>query len=318
MEPIMADMDYGSPVSAASPVHDAVRSIENRFMSSSITKTSFESKKNGMKSFIISNDDSLGTFARIDEDQNNSNWTEDADTDTDRTNENLQEDVKGTNEILQEDTDTVNTFNIIEDPSRSTIVLETFGSTDSDCSPVEAQNKMSKADVPVKKIRPSSVGHRTLNRSNSLQIFDKSTPFQFKARPMPPFADIHNRNILSQSGTAKPTKSQEFRFQSDDRVIKRREYDALTALKISQLEGEKTRDGLEKTQALNRKIKELRSKTIEEGGMAFKAAPFPHKNSSAGTNLHLPVHPSATKRTKSSILHTITPQKMKTEKAAKK
>lgn len=149
--------------------------------------------------------------------------------------------------------------------------------------------------IPRKLQQPKSITAQKIKNWSCPMVSSATSPSSqsiFKARPMPRFADIHNKmsalneaskeltqNHQHQQNNRKstqfvPTKTQSFKFESDIRIIKRREFDRLVALKMSQIEGQKTLDNLQKTADINKLIKELREKSIDEGGLNFRASPI--------------------------------------------
>ena len=125
-----------------------------------------------------------------------------------------------------------------------------------------------------KKIRP--VGrHIPPHHKQKSSLNSRSTsPWHFRARPMPPFAEIHKRESLCHHYEFKSTKAEVFKFESDVRVLKRREYDRVAALKISQSEGRRAMEELRQSVAVTAKINEMRKRAVEDGGMSFKATPI--------------------------------------------
>lgn len=243
METIVA-----TPIPPSSPVNDAIRSIESRFLISS--KGNLDLKKTSTKSSGASNrNDVPDEFIRIDLD----NLSEA--TDTEKSNEVGK---KAFNSMSSEDSPPENCLSYDINRREVSGTIETSS----------------------KKSRPHSAGrYIPPNRSQrppltSLSTSVTASPWQFKALPMPIFAEIHKKKSLCHRNEFKPTKTQSFKFESDVRVLKRQEYDRVVALRMSQLEGQRTLEGIQKAVDISAKIKAMRRRTVEDGGMSFKAAPI--------------------------------------------
>lgn len=237
-----------SPTPSLSPVNDAIRSIEKRFLTS--LKNNLDNKKMIVRlENAPSEDNILDEFIKIDL-------------------ENLAE---------------------VVDMDKSTDIEESvFNSTLSDYSPAATclsceivgaitEGDSSRTTEPsLKKTRPLSIGRYVPPPRKQKSVLNPSSanPWHFRARPMPPFAEIHKRESLCHQNEFKPTKAHVFKFESDVRVLKRREYDRVAALKISQLEGRKAMEELRQSVAVTAKINEMRNRAVEDGGMSFKATPI--------------------------------------------
>ena len=94
----------------------------------------------------------------------------------------------------------------------------------------------------------------------------------FHARPVP--KTLYEKDFEPVFEERAPLVPVDVSFESDQRAAKRKEFDDAMAAKVAQLEEQKELAARRKLEDENRRIKELRSKPVEEGGMMFKAQPI--------------------------------------------
>ena len=98
----------------------------------------------------------------------------------------------------------------------------------------------------------------------------------FHARPVP--KTLYEKDFEPVFEERAPLVTVDVAFESDQRAAKRKEFDDAMATKVAQLEEQKELAARRKLDEENRRIRELRSKPVEEGGMAFKAQPVVTKD----------------------------------------
>ena len=236
------------PSQSLSPVNDAIRSIERRFLTS--MKYNLDNKKMITRlENVLNEDDITDKFIKIDL-------------------KDLPE-VVGTDKSTEIEERMLNSTLSDYSPAATCLSCETVGAI------TEGDSSMT-TEPSSKKIRPLSVGrHIPPHHKQKSALNSRSTsPWHFRARPMPPFAEIHKRESLCHHHEFKSTKAEVFKFESDVRVLKRREYDRVAALRTSQLEGRRVMEELKKSIAVTAKIHEMRNRAVEDGGMSFKATPI--------------------------------------------
>ena len=235
------------PSQSLSPVNDAIRSIERRFLTS--MKYNLDNKKMITRlENVLNEDDITDKFIKIDL-------------------KDLPE-VVGTDKSTEIEERMLNSTLSDYSPAATCLSCETVGAI------TEGDSSMT-TEPSSKKVLTLRVGRNILPHKQKSSLNPRSaSPWHFRARPMPPFAEIHKRESLCHHHEFKCTKAQVFKFESDVRVLKRREYDRVAALRTSQLEGRRVMEELKKSIAVTAKIHEMRNRAVEDGGMSFKATPI--------------------------------------------
>ena len=98
----------------------------------------------------------------------------------------------------------------------------------------------------------------------------------FHARPVP--KTLYEKDFEPVFEERAPLVPVDVSFESDQRAAKRKEFDDAMAAKVAQLEEQKALAARRKADEENERMKELRSKPVEEGGMMFKAHPIMTKD----------------------------------------
>jgi hypothetical protein len=133
---------------------------------------------------------------------------------------------------------------------------------------------------------------------------EQAKPVEFHARPVPA-TNYKPDAVFVEPTDHAPVVPLPVRLESERRAIKRQEFDAVMGLKLAQLEQMQETIAKQKAEQEQRQLHALRRKSVEEGGLMFKAKPiqtqdqFPTRGVPA-TPVTLPLSPQLRTKTRSS------------------
>lgn len=183
--------------------------------------------------------------------------------------------------------------------------------------PVPDFGKMTfQPETPATKFVPTEVkpfnlrsSHRHADAVSAFQqevqaLAEQAKPVEFHARPVPA-TNYKPDAVFVEPTDHAPVVPLPVRLESERRAIKRQEFDAVMGQKLAQLEQMQETIAKQKAEQEQRQLQALRRKSVEEGGLMFKAKPiqtqdqFPSRGVPA-TPVTLPLSPQLRTKTRSS------------------